>query len=154
MQKQSAGILMYRFNKDLVEVLLVHPGGPFYTKKDLGVWSIPKGEFFEGEDPGEAAIREFKEETGQTLNGRMIELSPIIQKSGKKVFAWAVEGNIDPSEIISNTFSIEWPPKSGQMKEFAEIDRGEWFAAGLARTKINQAQVLLINELCSLLNFK
>lgn len=145
---------MYRFNKDLVEVLLVHPGGPYYTKKDLGVWSIPKGEFFDGEDPREAAIREFKEETGQTLNGRMIELSPIIQKSGKKVFAWAVEGNIDPSEILSNTFSMEWPPKSGQMKEFAEIDRGEWFAAGLARTKINQAQVLLIDELCLILNLK
>src|SRR5674476_604456 len=113
MQKKSAGILLYRFQNNLPEVLLVHPGGPFWAKKDLGVWSIPKGEFEADENPLDAAKREVKEETGIKVQGDFIELTPVKQKSGKVIYAWALQGNFNLEEIQSNTFEIEWPPKSG-----------------------------------------
>lgn len=145
--KQSAGILLYRRTNGATEFFLVHPGGPFFAKKDAGAWSIPKGEFDETEMPLEAAKREFHEETGKEIDGEFIALSPVKQKSGKTVFAFAVEGDIDPAKIISNTFEIEWPPKSGKMKTFPEVDKAAWFSAEEAKEKINPAQGGLINEL-------
>jgi predicted NUDIX family NTP pyrophosphohydrolase len=147
MANQSAGILLYRMGSNGLEVFLVHPGGPFWQKKDLGAWSIPKGEFTSGEEALTAAKREFEEETGTELKGDFIELTPIKQKAGKIIFAWAIEGDIDPSEISSNTFSIEWPPKSGKKKEFPEIDKAGWFGIAEAEQKINPAQAALITEL-------
>ncbi|MCC8423363.1 NUDIX domain-containing protein [Mucilaginibacter sp. UR6-11] len=145
---QSAGILLYRNINDQTEVFLVHPGGPFFKNKDEGSWSIPKGEFLDDEDPLLAARREFLEETGQKLIGeQFIELSPIKQKSGKTVFAWAIEGDIDPTTVVSNLFEIEWPPKSGKQASFAEVDRADWFVPEIAKTKINPAQIPLIDEL-------
>jgi len=120
MLKQSAGILMYRFKKKVLEVFLVHLGGPYWEKKDLGAWSIPKGEFTHEEDPLEAAKREFKEETGFAVEGRFIPLTPIKQKSGKVVYVWAVEEDCDPKAIKSNTFFLEWPPRSGMQQGFPE----------------------------------
>jgi len=127
MKKTSAGILLYRFVEGEPEVFLVHPGGPFWEYKDEGSWSIPKGEFVQGENPLEAAQREFFEETGSEISGEFIELTPLKQPSGKVVYAWAVEGNIDAGSIKSNLFSMEWPPKSGKEREFPEVDRGGWF---------------------------
>ena len=147
MSKKSAGILLYRFHTNIPEVLLVHPGGPYWSRKDLGAWSIPKGEFEDDEDALEAAKREFEEETGMRVTGDFIELNPVKQKSGKVVYAWAVEGNINPEEIISNTFEIEWPPKSGMGKTFPEIDQAVWFTLDKAKIKILEAQVPLIDEL-------
>lgn len=147
--KQSAGILLYRKIKKEVEVFLVHPGGPFWKNKDAGSWSIPKGEFTEGEDPLDAAKREFKEETGITCEGKFVELSPVKLKSGKMIFAWALEKEIDPGLVKSNYFEIEWPPKSGKKSSFPEIDKGSWFSAGEAKQKINEAQCSLIDELLS-----
>jgi predicted NUDIX family NTP pyrophosphohydrolase len=149
--KTSAGILMYRFNTEL-EVLLVHPGGPFFKNKDLGAWSIPKGEVSNSENPIDTAIREFKEELGSDLTGKMIELRPVVQKGGKTVFAWAVEGSIDPDNIVCNTFSLEWPPKSGRIQEFPEIDKAAWFTIDVAKNKINSAQIALLDELISILH--
>src|SRR5689334_13919801 len=126
-KKLSAGILLYRIRSGTLEVLLVHPGGPFWTRKDLGAWSIPKGEFEEGDDPLETAKREFLEETGAPVSGKFVALTPRKQKSGKLVHAWAVEGDLDASTIVSNSFSMEWPPRSGKQQEFPEVDRGEWF---------------------------
>jgi predicted NUDIX family NTP pyrophosphohydrolase len=146
MPKKSAGILAYR-KKDEHEVFLVHPGGPFFKKKDEGIWSIPKGEFEETEDPLTAAQREFLEETGFELTGIFIELKPIKQKAGKVVYAWAIETDLDEKAIQSNTFLMEWPPKSGKMQEFAEVDKAGWFTATEARLKINPAQRALIDEL-------
>jgi predicted NUDIX family NTP pyrophosphohydrolase len=151
MGKQSAGILMYRRFNDLLEVLLVHPGGPFYINKDLGAWSIPKGEFTDEEKPKDAAIREFKEELGISPEGNMLELTPAIQKGGKKVYAWALEGTLDTQNITCNTFSMEWPPKSGIMKQFPEIDKAEWFPVRTAIAKINRAQIAFIDELILIL---
>ncbi|WP_186292713.1 NUDIX domain-containing protein [Mucilaginibacter corticis] len=149
---QSAGILLYRNNNARLEVFLVHPGGPFFKNKDEGAWSIPKGEFLDDEDPLLAARREFLEETGQKLvSDKFIALSPIRQKSGKTVVAWAVEGDIDPVAIVSNLFEIEWPPKSGKQASFPEVDRGGWFSFDEAKIKINPAQVALIDELVSVL---
>ena len=147
MTKQSAGILLYRLKNKELEVLLVHPGGPFFAKKDVGAWSIPKGEFSNKEDPLEAAEREFREETGVTVSGEFVTLSPIMQKGGKIVLAWAVEGNLDPQQIKSNTFEIEWPPRSGRKQSFPEIDRGEWFTVPVAKEKINRAQAAFIDQL-------
>jgi predicted NUDIX family NTP pyrophosphohydrolase len=145
---QSAGILLYRNNNNQLEVFLVHPGGPFFKNKDEGAWSIPKGEFLDDEDPLLAARREFLEETGQKLVAeKFIELSPIRQKSGKTVIAWGAEGDIDPAIIVSNLFEMEWPPKSGKQASFAEVDRGGWFTPEIAKTKINPAQIPLIDEL-------
>src|SRR6187402_3233926 len=122
----TAGVLLYRFKSGALEVLLVHPGGPFWLKKDEGAWSIPKGELNEGEDKLEGARREFKEETGSAVEGKFITLKPV-KSSNKMIHAFALEHDLDPSTIQSNSFEIEWPPKSGKMKEFPEVDRGEWF---------------------------
>jgi predicted NUDIX family NTP pyrophosphohydrolase len=147
MGKQSAGILLYRRREGRVEVFLVHPGGPFWAKKDLRAWSIPKGEFQEGEDPLEAARREFHEETGQEIEGEFIPLRPIRQSGGKLVYAWAVEGNCNPDTIQSNTFAMEWPPRSGRIREFPEIDRAAWFPLEQAKERIVKGQVPLLEEL-------
>jgi predicted NUDIX family NTP pyrophosphohydrolase len=152
MEKKSGGILLYRLTNSKLEVLLVHPGGPFWAKKDLQSWSIPKGEFTEEEDPFVAAKREFEEEIGIPLSGNFIELTPIRQKSGKTVFCYACEGDIDPKLIESNTFEIEWPPKSGIKQSFPEIDRGEWFDVVKGKLKINESQAALIDELILKLN--
>jgi len=146
MSKKSAGIILYRTQNDLFEILLVHPGGPFWVKKDEGAWTIPKGEF-DDEDPLEAAKREFEEETGKKVSGKFIELKPVKQKSGKLIFAWAVEGNMDTATIKSNEFEIEWPPGSGKMKSFPEIDKAGWFTIRDAAIKINPGQLSLIKEL-------
>lgn len=146
MAKKSAGILLYRFSNAALQVFLIHPGGPFFAKKDLGAWSIPKGEF-KDEDPLLAAKREFREETGIFLEGEFLTLQPVRQKGGKEVHAWALEGDLDPSAIISNTFELEWPPRSGRYHSFPEVDRGEWFDLSTAREKINAAQEALIVEL-------
>lgn len=152
MEKKSAGILLYRLTNSKLEVLLVHPGGPFWAKKDLSSWSIPKGEFTDEENPFDAAKREFEEEIGIPLSGKFIELTPIRQKSGKIVFCYACEGNIDPKIIKSNSFEIEWPPKSGKKQSFPEVDRGEWFDVTQGKLKINESQAALIDELVVKLN--
>lgn len=154
MTKQSAGILLYRLKKDGPEVFLVHPGGPFWSKKDAGVWSIPKGEMDEEEDLLKVAFREFAEETGQALQGDFTPLQPIKQKSGKIVYAWAGEGDVDEKNIVSNTFEIEWPPKSGHMKSFPEVDKAGWFNLKEAKEKINPGQIPLLDELTVLLSSK
>jgi predicted NUDIX family NTP pyrophosphohydrolase len=147
MPKHSAGVLLYRKLNNMMQVFLVHPGGPFWKNKDDGSWSVPKGEYEDDEDPLDAAKREFYEETGSYIDGRFIKLSPIKQKSGKIVQAWAVEGDIDPQNIKSNFFEMEWPPKSGKTQQFPEVDRGEWFSIEQALIKINPGQVGLVMEL-------
>ena len=151
MVKQSAGILLYREKNKNTEVFLVHPGGPFWSKKDAGVWSIPKGEMDGEEDSLKVAFREFKEETGHDLTGHFTQLKPVKQKSGKIVFAWAGEGDVDADNIVSNTFEVEWPPKSGNMKSFPEVDKAGWFTLNEAKVKINVGQVPLLDELAGLL---
>jgi predicted NUDIX family NTP pyrophosphohydrolase len=138
---------MYRRRGDVVEVFLVHPGGPFWTKKDTGAWSIPKGEYDLDEDPLEAARREFEEETGFTANGDFRALTPVKASARKIVEAWCFEGDADPSALHSNTFPLEWPPHSGAIRRFPEVDRGAWFGLSEARTKLVKGQVPLINEL-------
>ncbi len=155
MAKLSAGLLVYRVKDKTIEVFLVHPGGPFWAKKDEGSWSIPKGEYTATEDPLEAAKREFKEETGfDPPTSKMIELQPIKQPSGKIVSVWAVEGDFDAGKIRSNLFSMEWPPKSGRQQEFPEVDRAEWFKLGEARIKILKGQIGFLDQLSTLLQFK
>jgi len=151
MPKISAGLLLYRIRNGALEFLLVHPGGPFWKNKDNGAWTIPKGEIADNEEPLAAAIREFEEELGFKPSGQFIELTPIKQKAGKLVHAWAVEGDCDPSQIKSNTFSIEWPPRSGKQEEFPEVDRAEFFKLEAAKTKINPGQIPLLEELQRLL---
>jgi predicted NUDIX family NTP pyrophosphohydrolase len=151
MLKQSAGILLYRLTDGLLQVFLVHPGGPFFRNKDDGAWSIPKGEYTDGEEPLAAAQREFEEETGQLITGKFIKLQPVKQKSGKVVHAWAVEGDIDHENIVSNIFEIKWPPKSGKKTSFPEIDRASWFTVETAKVKIISGQIGLIEELEGLL---
>src|SRR6187551_1893957 len=126
MTMKSAGILLFRIKNDIPEVLLVHPGGPLWQNKDKGIWSVPKGEF-DSEDPLEAAKREFTEELGISIDGNFIELGTLKQKSGKLVFAWALKGDFDTAKTKSNFFNLEWPPKSGIIKQYPEIDRAEWF---------------------------
>jgi predicted NUDIX family NTP pyrophosphohydrolase len=147
MPKTSAGLLLYKRNNNVLRVFLVHPGGPFFAKKDAGAWSVPKGEIYEGEDALAAAKREFEEETGCRPEGTFIPLSPVTQKSGKIVHAWAVEGDCDAQMIKSNTFTLEWPPKSGRMQEFPEVDKAGWFTVDEAKEKINPAQAALLEEL-------
>ena len=149
-KKSSAGLLLYRHRGEL-EVFLVHPGGPFWAKKDAGAWTIPKGEIADGEEPLEAAKREFLEETGFDINGEFRRLDPIKQAGGKIVQAWAIEADCDPGQLHSNRFAIEWPPKSGKTREFPEVDRAGWFTVSEARTKILAGQVGLIDQLVSLL---
>ena len=149
MPQKSAGILLYRIQQNNIEIFLVHPGGPFWSKKDDGAWSIPKGEFNENEEPLAAAKREFEEETGIKISGDFMQLSPVKQKGGKMVYAWAVEGDIDPEKIKSNSFELEWPPRSGKMKSFPEIDKAGWFHLSDAQKKILEAQSALIRELVS-----
>ncbi len=147
MPKKSAGILVYRKTREEYEVLLVHPGGPFWAKKDLNSWSVPKGEFEDDEEPLTAAKREFKEETGFISNGEFIKLDPVKQPSGKLIYSWAVEGDFDTAQVISNLFELEWPPKSGLFKEFPEIDRAEWFTFETAKKKILSGQVPILDNL-------
>ena len=151
MPKQSAGILLYRKKDDRIQIFLVHPGGPFFKKKDIGAWTIPKGEILDGEDPLAAAKREFGEETGQAIDGNFMPLQPVTIKSGKKIFAWALEGDINHETLSSNLFEIEWPPKSGKKQSFPEIDRAAWFEADEARQKINAGQAGLIEGLIHLI---
>jgi predicted NUDIX family NTP pyrophosphohydrolase len=151
MPKQSAGLLMYRRRGGALEVLLVHPGGPFWAKKDQGAWSIPKGEYEPGEDPIVAARREFAEETGIVPEGEYVALTPLRQSGGKIVHAFAVQGDCDPQAIRSNTFVMEWPPRSGRQQEFPEIDRAGWFPLEQAKQKLLAAQVVLVEELARLL---
>jgi predicted NUDIX family NTP pyrophosphohydrolase len=146
--KRSAGILLYRIAGDGPEVLLVHPGGPFWARKDAGAWSIPKGEYGDGEDPQACALREFEEETGTALPpAELIELGSVKQKGGKVVSAWAAEGDIDAGAIRSNSFTMEWPPRSGRTAEFPEIDRAGWFGIDAAREKLVPAQAELLDRL-------
>ena len=147
MAKTSAGLLMYRTRGGRVQALLVHLGGPFWSKKDLGAWSIPKGEYPPDEDPFAAAQREFTEETGCVASGKFIRLRPIKQPSGKIIHAWAVRGDCDPTAIRSNTFSIEWPPGSGRQREFPEVDRAGWFGLQEAKEKIMKGQLGFLDEL-------
>ena len=147
MAKESAGIVLYRYHDSTLEIFLVHPGGPFWKNKDSGAWSIPKGEFDKREDPLRAARREFHEETGCSVDGSFIALTPVRQAGGKIVHAWAVEGDCEAESIRSNSFTIEWPPRSGQRKDFSEVDRAGWFSLELAREKILKGQLMLLDEL-------
>lgn len=150
MAATSAGILLYRRAGGALEVLLVHPGGPFWTKKDLGAWSVPKGEVEEGEEPRACALREFEEELGASLDipvEDLVELGTVRQKSGKTVHCWAAESDFDPATLSSNAFSMEWPPRSGVQREFPEVDRAEWFDPDEARRKINPAQAAFLDRL-------
>ena len=150
--KRSAGILLHRGHGEALEVLLVHPGGPAWSKRDLGAWSIPKGEYDDGEDPLAAARREFEEELGSAPpDAEAADLGEIRQRSGKRVHAWALAGDLDASGIVSNTVPFEWPPRSGRIIEIPEVDRAEWFGLDAAREKINVGQVPLLDRLEQLL---
>lgn len=154
MAKKSAGLLLFRNSRDGsgIEVLLAHPGGPFWQSKDEGAWTIPKGEFTDDENPLAAAKREFEEELGaKPPDGDYIQLKPIKQKNGKIVRAWAVEGDVDPATFTSNTFEMEWPPKSGRTQSFPEVDRVAWFPPQIAKKKMLAGQPALIDELLLLL---
>jgi predicted NUDIX family NTP pyrophosphohydrolase len=150
--KQSAGILLYRINVKELEVFLVHPGGPFFRNKDSGFWTVPKGEPEAGEALLQTALREFKEETGYLPAGPPIALSSIRQKAGKLVHCWAIKGDIDADKLVSNTFDLEWPPKSGRIQAFPEIDKAAWFKEEDAKKKINQMQISFIEELANVLS--
>jgi predicted NUDIX family NTP pyrophosphohydrolase len=147
MARESAGLLMYRHRSTSLEVLLVHPGGPFFRKKDDGAWSIPKGRVEAEENRLDAARREFKEETGLDAGGPFLELGPVQQSGGKRVHVWAFEGDADPGHLRSNTFTMEWPPRSGRMREFPEIDKATFFPLEEARRKILPAQAPLLDTL-------
>lgn len=145
--KTSAGILLYRVRDDAVQVFLVHPGGPYWARKDEGAWSIPKGEATPGADLLATAVTEFHEETGSRLEGEPVPLEPLKQPGGKIVHAWAVRGDIDAASIRSNSFAIEWPPRSGKIREFPEVDRGGWFDLAAARQKLLQGQRGFLDQL-------
>jgi predicted NUDIX family NTP pyrophosphohydrolase len=151
MPKISAGIVLFRFQNRALQVFLVHPGGPFWAKKDVGAWSIPKGLLDQDEDPLAAAQREFREETGFTVSGNFLQLKPVKQKSGKVIHAWAVEGDCNPTEMKSNTFSLEWPPRSGKQEEFPEVDHAAWFDIKEAKERISPGQLGLLEELQQIL---
>lgn len=152
MAKKSAGILLYNFSESNLRLLLVHPGGPYWAKKDRSAWSIPKGEFSDDEQPLEAAIREFKEEIGTDIDGEFEMLGEFRQPSGKIIFAWAIEGDFDVTKLESNTFTMEWPPKSGKQQEFPEVDRAEWYGPNIARQKILKGQIPIVDILLDKLN--
>jgi predicted NUDIX family NTP pyrophosphohydrolase len=147
MKKQSAGVLLFRGSKADLEVFLVHPGGPFWTNKDSGSWSIPKGEYFDDEDPLSAAKREFAEETSIIIDGDFIPLGTVKQAGGKVVKAWALNRDLDPTALRSNAFTLEWPPRSGKVQEFPEVDSGSWFSLAVARQKIVKAQSEFLTRL-------
>jgi len=147
MPKRSAGILLFRKISSHLEVMLVHPGGPFWVRKDEGSWSIPKGEFEESEDPLEAARREFEEETGVAPAGNFLPLSPVRQAGGKLVYAWALEADFDVSTLKSNSFPLEWPRGSGRYVEFPEVDRASWFSVNEARRRILKKQEPFLSEI-------
>jgi predicted NUDIX family NTP pyrophosphohydrolase len=149
MARRSAGILLHRAGPGGREVLLVHPGGPFWAKRDDGAWSIPKGEYDDGEEPLAAARREFEEEIGAALEhvGELIELGEVRQRNRKVVSAWAAEGDVDAAAVRSNTFEMEWPPRSGRRQAFPEIDRAEWFPLARAREKLIEAQAAFVDRL-------
>lgn len=147
MPKHSAGLLLYRRRGGQLQVFLVHPGGPFWAHRETGAWSIPKGECEPSEDALSAAKREFREETGFSIEGEFVELTPLRQPSGKIVHAWAVEADCDASAVKSNTFALEWPPRSRKMQEIPEIDRAEWFGMTAARRKIHPGQIRLLDQI-------
>ena len=144
--KVSAGLLLFRNLNNFLEFFLVHPGGPFFAKKDAGWWTVPKGELLANEEPLTAAIREFTEETGVKPSGDFTELNPITQKGGKKVLCWAIEFNVDASQVVSNTFEMEWPPRSGRKKTFPEVDKASWFKYDEAVKLINEKQIPFLDE--------
>ena len=150
--KLSAGILLYRYTDGVLEFFLVHPGGPFFKNKNEGWWTIPKGEFADDELPFNAALREFEEETGYAPKGDFIQLRTITQKAGKSVMCWAVKDDLDAEQVVSNEFEMQWPPRSGQIKSFPEIDKAGWFALEQASKLINEQQVALLEELNAILN--
>ncbi len=154
MRKASAGLLLYRHAAAGVEVMLVHPGGPYWARKDAGAWSIPKGEIEPGEEPLAAARREFEEETGASVDGDFLPLQPVKLRSGKVIHAWAVQAEFDPAALRSNLFSMEWPPRSGEQREFPEADRAAWFGIDKARIKIHAGQAPLIDFLLARLQAK
>jgi predicted NUDIX family NTP pyrophosphohydrolase len=145
--RRSAGLLMYRRRLSELELFLVHPGGPHFAKKDLGYWTIPKGEYMDGEQPLQAAVREFQEETGFAASGKFLDLGWIKQKGGKIVTAWAFEGDCDPGKLVSNYCEVEWPPKSGRRIEIPEVDRGLWFSLAEAKERIKPTQIPLLERL-------
>jgi predicted NUDIX family NTP pyrophosphohydrolase len=147
MKKLSAGVLLFRRRNEEIEVFLVHPGGPYWAKKDLGAWSLPKGEYAAGEDPLAAAKREFAEETSFEIDGPFVPLGELTQPSGKVITAWALERDLDPSLIKSNTFRLEWPPRSGKAREFPEVDAGGWFGLAEAARKLAPGQVEFVRRL-------
>lgn len=147
MAKRSAGLLMYRTRGNELEVFLVHPGGPFWSHKDKGVWTIPKGEYEEGDDPLAAALREFQEETGFSAEGPFLELGSVRQKSGKIVTGWTCAGDLNADDLVSNTCEIEWPPRSGRRMEIPEVDRGGWFGRNEAREFLRPEQHALLERL-------
>ena len=151
MGKKAAGILLYRKKGSSLEIFLIHPGGPFWANKDESAWSIPKGEFLENEDPLTAAKREFQEETGFSVEGPFASIGSIKRSSGKVVQAWACEGDLDASAIQSNSFRLEWPPRSGKFQDFPEADRAEWFSLDMARRKILKVQMPFLEKLEHLL---
>jgi predicted NUDIX family NTP pyrophosphohydrolase len=153
MNVHSGGILLFRYRDGRLQIMLVHPGGPFWVKKDEGAWSIPKGMFEKNEGALEAAKREFKEETGFDVDGEFIELGELKQPSKKIVHAWAIEGDLDTAKIKSNTFTLEWPPDSGNCKDYPEIDRGEWFDIDVAKKKILKGQAEFITRLIDRLGY-
>jgi predicted NUDIX family NTP pyrophosphohydrolase len=146
-ERTSAGILLYRIRSGELQVFIVHPGGPFWAGKDAAAWSIPKGEIEQGSDPLETAKREFREETGKPVSGEFLPLTPLKQRGGKVVHAWAVNGDIDPATIKSNTFTTEWPPRSGKRREFPEVDRGGWFTIAEATERLLPGQLGFLTEL-------
>jgi len=150
--KQSAGILLFRQIDRDIQFFLVHPGGPFFAKKETGAWTIPKGEIIPPENPLDTAIREFEEETGLRPAGSFIPLDAIVQKGGKQVFCWAMEGNLDPEKVVSNTFELEWPPRSGKKVSFPEIDKSGWFTLAEAKLLINERQVSLLEQVVKFLS--
>ena len=152
MAKQTAGILVYRRRKGVIEVFLAHPGGPFWAKKDLAAWSIPKGEFVDPETPLDAARREFAEEIGQSVAGEFVALAPVRPKGGKTIYAFAVEAEVDADKVESNLFEMEWPPHSGKMQSFPEVDRGAWFGIDDARTRLHKGQLPILEELVAKLS--
>ena len=152
MARRSAGILLYRRRDGALEVLLVHPGGPLWARRDAGAWSIPKGEYGDGEDPLAVALREFEEETGRRLPGTgLVALGEVRQRGGKLVTAWGAPGDLDPATVTSNTFTMEWPPRSGRRREFPEVDRAGWFDPATARDRLLAAQAELVDRLLAAL---